>query len=73
MVEFPDDVRLISLKSRFDACLECQGTVLSKLNFKKSVCKKGVYKQWNGLLDWNTGMDYWNDIFLVLGGLIDSY
>ena len=22
----------------------------------------GVYKQWNGLLDWNTGMDYWNGL-----------
>ena len=37
--EFPDDVRLISFKSRFDACLECQVTVLLKLNFKKCVCK----------------------------------
>ena len=25
----------------------------------------GVYKQWNGLLDWNTGMDYQTGIFLV--------
>ena len=38
--KFPDDVRLISLKSRFDACLECQVTVLSKLSFKKRACKK---------------------------------
>ena len=30
-------------------------------------CVKGVYKQWNGLLDWNTGpgMDYQTGIFLV--------
>ena len=28
-------------------------------------CFMGVYKQWNGLLDWNSGMDYWTDIFLV--------
>ena len=24
-----------------------------------------VYNQWTGLLDWNTGLDYWTDIFLV--------
>ena len=24
---------------------------------------KGEYKQWNGLLEWNTGLDYWNDFF----------
>jgi len=40
IVEFPDDVHLISLKFHFDACLECQVTVLSKLGFKKCVCKK---------------------------------
>ena len=40
MVEFPDDVHLILCKSRFDACLECQATMLSKLSFKKRVCKK---------------------------------
>ena len=40
MFEFPDEVRLILLKSLFDACLECQVTVVSKLNFKKRVCKK---------------------------------
>ena len=27
---------------------------------------KGEYKQWTGLLEWNTGMDYWNDLFLIL-------
>ena len=21
---------------------------------------EGRYKQWNGLLEWNTGLDYWN-------------
>ena len=21
----------------------------------------GEYKQWNGLLEWNTGLDYWTD------------
>ena len=24
-----------------------------------------VYNHWTGLLDWNTGLDYWTDIFLV--------
>jgi len=24
-----------------------------------------VSNHWTGLLDWNTGMDYWTDIFLV--------
>ena len=36
---------------------------------------KGVYKQWNELLDWNTGTDYWisrNGIFYTfLIGLFD--
>ena len=40
--EFPDDVRLISLKSRFDACLECEVTVLSKLNSKKTCSQKDL-------------------------------
>ena len=22
----------------------------------------GVWNQWNGMLEWNTGMEYWNDI-----------
>jgi len=22
---------------------------------------KGVYIQWNGIVEWNSGMDYWND------------
>ena len=26
---------------------------------------KGVTIQWTGLLDWNAGLDYWTDIFLV--------
>ena len=26
----------------------------------------GVTNHWTGLLDWNTGLDYWTDIFLVL-------
>ena len=30
--EFPNGVRLISLKSHFDTCLECKVTVFSKLN-----------------------------------------
>jgi len=21
----------------------------------------GVYIQWNGMVEWNSGMDYWND------------
>jgi len=24
-----------------------------------------VSNHWTGLLDWNTGMEYWTDIFLV--------
>ena len=27
-----------------------------------NVCRV-VYNQWTELLDWNTGMDYWTDIF----------
>ena len=33
ITKFPDDVRLISLKSCFNVCLECQVIVLSKMNF----------------------------------------
>ena len=25
----------------------------------------GVTIQWTRLLDWNTGLDYWTDIFLI--------
>ena len=25
----------------------------------------GVTNHWTGLLDWNTGLDYWTDIFLI--------
>ena len=27
----------------------------------------GRYKQWNGLLEWNTGLDYWTELFSFLG------
>ena len=26
---------------------------------------EGVTNHWTGLLDWNTGLDYWTDILLV--------
>jgi len=51
--EFPDDdVHLILLKSHFNACLECQGTVLRKLKFKsvhaKSIIFGGkMYTNWD--------------------------
>jgi len=39
-----------------------------------------VCNHWTGLLDWNTGMDYWTDIFLdfkhiavVVLSLIESF
>jgi len=38
-----------------------------------------VSNHWTGLLDWNNGMDYWTDTFLVFKhvvvvvGLIDSF
>ena len=28
----------------------------------KQGCRKGVSIHWTGLLDWNTGLDYWNDL-----------
>ena len=43
--KFPDDMHLILLKSCFDVCLECQVTVLSKLNSKKRVFKKYWYSK----------------------------
>ena len=37
----------------------------------------GVTIQWTGLLDWNTGLDYWTDIFLVFAhsmvGFMESW
>ena len=27
----------------------------------------GRYKQWNGLMDWNTGLDYWTELFSFFG------
>ena len=51
-------------------CLGCviEGTppgivVLYSKSYITSV--KSVTIQWTGLLDWNTGLDYWTDIFLV--------
>ena len=52
-IEFPAGVRLILLKSHFDACLECQVTVLSKLNFKKRACKSMIFKKFVCQLDSN--------------------
>jgi len=35
-------------------------------HLKSLGCKERVmYNQWTRLLDWNTGMDYWTDTFLV--------
>ena len=49
--EFPDDVRLISLKSCFNACLtwclKCQVTVLSILKFKKTCMQKVYFREEN--------------------------
>ena len=39
LLTFPDDVHLILLKSRFDVCMECQVTVLSKRNSKNVFAK----------------------------------
>ena len=39
MVEFPDDVCLILLKSHFVVCLECQITVLYSWTFKNVYVK----------------------------------
>ena len=27
---------------------------------------EGRYKQWNGLLEWNTVLDYWTELFSFL-------
>ena len=27
----------------------------------------GKYKQWNGLLEWNTGLGYWTELFSFFG------
>jgi len=29
-----------------------------------------VSNHWSGLLDWNTGMDYWTDIFLIFKHIV---
>ena len=31
----------------------------------------GKYKQWNGLLEWNTGLDYWNKLFSFFGQVFE--
>ena len=55
-------------------CVHCKATVLplpyhtgaSVLYFSAiHVMQWGVTIQWTGLLDWNTGLDYWTDLFLV--------
>ena len=30
---------------------------------------RGRYKQWNGLLEWKTGLDYWNGYLVTLNTL----
>jgi len=42
----------ISLKSHFDTYLECQVTVVSKLNFKKRACKKYWFSKKNLFTSW---------------------
>jgi len=39
-------------------------SVISKQVLLVSI-KSGVSIHWTGLLDWNTGLDYWTAIFLV--------
>ena len=34
---------------------------ISKINNAKPL---GVFIHWTGLLEWNTGLDYWNDFFV---------
>ena len=31
------------------------------------VSEKGVSIHWTGLLDWNTGLDYWTELFSYFG------
>ena len=43
-------------------------TTLTDINFvvykskKKAYKQVGVYKQWTGMVDWNTGMEYWTHL-----------
>ena len=37
------------------------------LFFSKILLSLGRYKQWNGLLEWNTGLDYWTELFSFFG------
>ena len=30
---------------------------------KQQGISKGVMNQWTGLLDWTTGVEYWNDLY----------
>ena len=49
IIEFPDDVCSISLKFYVDTCLQCQLTVLSKLNLcmqKVLILKKNLFTSW---------------------------
>ena len=36
-------------------------------NSVKQTYMMGRYKQWNGLLEWNTGLDYWTELFFFVG------
>ena len=33
----------------------------------KVIVATGRHKQWNGLLEWTTGLDYWIELFSFLG------
>ena len=40
-------------------------TPIINLTLKSEVPLLVVSNHWTGLLDWNTGMDYWTDIFII--------
>ena len=35
----------------------------AKYIFFSKLNEMGRYKQWNRLLEWNTGLDYWTEIY----------
>ena len=41
-------------------------SIVQSPGFVNTLYMQGIYKQWNGLLEWNTGLDYWTELFSFL-------
>ena len=59
---------IVSAITRSIDLFKCMGG--SKEKQDDMVVITGRYKQWNGLLEWNTGLDYWTELFFFFGQIL---